>query len=98
MKTIFSILCSFLSFGIFADIAKFSVVVLSADDLKPIKGVQVHANFWEKNGWKAWTQAPHVDVDRQTTDKNGFCRLKGNTNCGNVCCFVYILPSRVRRS
>ena len=66
-----------------ADIAKFSVVVLSADDLKPIEGVQVHANFWENNGWKAWTQAPHVDIDQQTTDNNGFCRLKGKTNCGN---------------
>ena len=77
---------------IFADIANFSVVVLSADDLKPIEGVQVHANFWENNGWKAWTQAPHVDIDQQTTDNNGFCRLKGKTNCGNVCCFVSVPP------
>jgi hypothetical protein len=92
MKNYFLIFGSFLSIGIFADTAKFSVVVLSADDLKPIEGVQVHANFWENNGWKAWTQSPHVDVDRQTTDKNGFCRLKGKTNCGNVCCFVSVPP------
>ena len=92
MKNCFLILGSFLSIGIFADTAKFSVVVLSADDLKPIEGVQVHANFWENNGWKAWTQAPHIDVDQQTTDKNGFCRLKGKTNCGNVCCFVSVPP------
>ena len=92
MKNCFLILGSFLSIGIFADTAKFSVVVFSADDLKPIEGVQVHANFWENNGWKAWTQAPHVDVDQQTTDKNGFCRLKGKTNCGNVCCFVSVPP------
>ncbi|MBR5188311.1 MAG: hypothetical protein IKW18_07560, partial [Clostridia bacterium] len=92
MKNYFLIFGSFLSIGIFADTAKFSVVVLSADDLKPIEGVQVHANFWENNGWKAWTQAPHIDVDQQTTDKNGFCRLKGKTNCGNVCCFVSVPP------
>ena len=86
------VLCYVFPMWIFADIAKFSVVVLSADDLKPIEGVQVHANFWENNGWKAWTQAPHVDTDRQITDKNGFCRLKGKTNCGNVCCFVSVPP------
>ena len=92
MKTFLLILCCVLNSWIFADIAKFSVVVLSADDLKPIEGVQVHANFWENNGWKAWTQAPHVDIDQQTTDNNGFCRLKGKTNCGNVCCFVSVPP------
>ena len=92
MKTFLLILCCVLNSWIFADIAKFSVVVLSADDLKPIEGVQVHANFWENNGWKAWTQAPHVDTDRQITDKNGFCRLKGKTNCGNVCCLVSVPP------
>ena len=81
-----------LSFGIFADTAKFSVVVLSADDMVPIEGAQVQANFWEDNGWKAWTQAPHIDVDIQTTDKNGFCKLKGKTNCGNACCFVSVPP------
>ena len=86
------VLCYVFPMWIFADTAKFSVVVLSADDLKPIEGVQVHANFWENNGWKAWTQAPHVDTDRQITDKNGFCRLKGKTNCGNVCCFVSVPP------
>lgn len=86
------VLCYVFPMWIFADIAKFSVVVLSADDLKPIEGVQVHANFWENNGWKAWTQAPHVDIDQQTTDNNGFCRLKGKTNCGNVCCFVSVPP------
>ena len=86
------VLCYVFPMWIFADIAKFSVVVLSADDLKPIEGVQIHANFWENNGWKAWTQAPHVDIDQQTTDNNGFCRLKGKTNCGNVCCFVSVPP------
>ena len=92
MKTFFLILCCVLHSWIFADVAKFSVVVLSDDNLLPIEGAQIHANFWEDNGWKAWTQAPHVDVDRQTTDKNGFCRLKGKTNCGNVCCFVSVPP------
>ena len=92
MKTCLFVLCYVFPTWILADVAKFSVVVLSADDLKPIEGVQLHANFWEDNGWKAWTQAPHVDVDRQTTDKNGFCRLKGKTNCGNVCCFVSVPP------
>jgi hypothetical protein len=92
MKTFFLILCCVLHSWIFADVAKFSVVVLSDDNLLPIEGAQIHANFWENNGWKAWTQAPHVDTDRQITDKNGFCRLKGRTNCGNVCCIVSVPP------
>jgi len=92
MKTFLLILCCVLNSWIFADIAKFSVVVLSDDNLIPIEGVQIHANFWENNGWKAWTQAPHVDTDRQITDKNGFCGLKGKTNCGNVCCLVSVPP------
>jgi hypothetical protein len=92
MKTCFFIINCLLSSFILADIAKFSVVVLSKDDLMPIKGVQLQANFWEDNGWKAWTESPHVDVDRQITDKNGFCRFKGKTNCGNVCCFVTVPP------
>ena len=75
-----------------ADLAKFSAVVISDDNQMPIEGVQMQANFWENNGWKAWTQAPRVDVDSQTTDKNGFCRFKGKTNCGNVCCFVSTPP------
>lgn len=92
MKTCFFIISCLLSSFILADIAKFSVVVLSNDDLMPIEGVQLQANFWEDNGWKAWTESPHVDVDRQITDKNGFCRFKGKTNCGNVCCFVTVPP------
>ena len=93
MKTCFFILCYVLPFWIFADTAKFSTVVLSADDLKPIKGVQMQANFWDNNGWEAWTKAPHVDVDIQTTDGNGFCKFRGKTNCGNVCCFVSVPPN-----
>lgn len=92
MKTCFFIISCLLSSFILADIAKFSVIVLSKDDLMPIEGVQLQANFWEDNGWKAWTESPHVDVDRQITDKNGFCRFKGKTNCGNVCCFLTVPP------
>ena len=93
MKMLFFIFCSILPIWIFADLAKFSAVVLSEDNLMPIEGVQMQANFWEKNGWQAWTQAPRVEVDRQITDKNGFCKFRGKTNCGNVCCFVAIPPS-----
>ena len=93
MKMLFFIFCSILPIWIFADLAKFSVVVLSEDNLMPIEGVQMQANFWENNGWQAWTQAPRVEVDRQITDKNGFCKFRGKTNCGNVCCFVAIPPS-----
>ena len=65
MKMLFFIFCSILPIWIFADLAKFSVVVLSEDNLMPIEGVQMQANFWENNGWQAWTQAPRVEVPRQ---------------------------------
>ena len=70
MKTIFSILCSFLSFGIFADIAKFSVVVLSADDLKPIKGVQVMSTDQ--------IVSKYSGLDKYNGGISGFCKFIDN--------------------
>ena len=88
MKTFFLILCCVLHSWIFADVAKFSVVVVADDNMQPIEGVSVRANFSEDIGWRAWTESPKPFVDIKKTDKIGRCELKGKTNCGRVACWI----------
>ena len=74
--------------SLYADTAKFSVVVIDESTCKPIPGVTVRANFKEDIGWRAWTESPCPDGDVKVTDRDGRCRLTGKTNCGDVCCWV----------
>jgi hypothetical protein len=76
------------SMVLFGDVAKFSVVVVADDNMQPIEGVSVRANFSEDIGWRAWTESPKPFVDIKKTDKIGCCELKGKTNCGRVACWI----------
>lgn len=72
---------------LYADTAKFSVVVTD-DNQQPVEDVSVRANFSEDIGWRAWTESPTPYVAVEKTDRKGFCRLKGKTNCGRVACWI----------
>lgn len=72
----------------YADMAKFSALVIDDSTSMPISGVTVRANFAEDIGWRAWTESPRPDVDIKVTGRDGRCRLTGKTNCGDVCCWV----------
>ena len=64
--------------------AAYDLVVVDADTLKPIKGVDVVAWFSNNNGWKAWTESAPEYEDKKTTDENGRCHLAGETNNGRT--------------
>lgn len=76
------------SVGAFADMAKIGVVVVDEKSLDPIDGVTVNAYFQWDIGWRAWTESAPIVTDTKITDKNGFCRLEGKTNVGEVGCGV----------
>ena len=64
--------------------AAYDLVVVDADTNQPIKGVDVVAWFSNSNGWKAWTESAPEYEDKKTTDENGLCHLKGETNNGRT--------------
>lgn len=64
--------------------AAYDLVVVDADTNQPIKGVDVVAWFSNSNGWKAWTESAPEYEDKKTTDENGLCLLKGETNNGRT--------------
>ena len=69
---------------LFAATAAFELLVVDADTMVPIQGVDVVGWFSNNNGWKAWTESAPESLDNETTDENGRCRLKGETNTGNT--------------
>ena len=70
------------------EVAKFTAVAIDEVSGLPVEGVKIHANFEEYIGIRAWTDHPSPDSDVQITGADGSCKLKGKTNCGEVCCFV----------
>ena len=70
------------------EVARFAAVAIDEVSGLPVPGVKVHANFEEYIGIRAWTDSPNPDSDVQITGADGSCKLKGKTNCGEVCCFV----------
>ena len=70
------------------DVAHFTAVAIDEVSGLPVEGVKIHANFEEYIGIRAWTESPNPDSDVQITGADGSCKLKGKTNCGEVCCFV----------
>ena len=81
-------LLSIVAISAYGDLAKLNVVVVSAEDGKPIPGLLVSASFSNDNGWKAWTESAPINHDAQKTDILGRCRLSGKTNNGEVGCWV----------
>ena len=79
---------SVVAISAYGDLAKFNVVVVSAENGKPIPDLLVSASFGNDNGWKAWTESASVNHDAQKTDSYGRCRLSGKTNNGEVGCWV----------
>ena len=70
------------------EIAKFTAIAIDEVSGLPVPDVKIHANFDEYIGIRAWTDSPNPDSDVQITGADGSCKLKGKTNCGEVCCFV----------
>ena len=70
------------------DLATFTAVAIDETSGLPVEGVRMHANFEKDIGVRIWTESPVPDTDNQITGRDGSCKLKGKTNCGEVCCFV----------
>lgn len=68
--------------------AAFDTLVLDADAGKPVPGCVVHGHFEAKNGWTDYLAVCTNKEDRQTTDAQGRCRLRGRTNTGHVSAWV----------
>jgi len=74
----------FITIQLFAATAAYDLVVVDADTLTPVKGVNVVGWFSNSNGWKAWTESAPEYEDKKTTDENGRCHLAGETNNGRT--------------
>lgn len=79
-------------FQLLAATAAYDLVVVDADTNVPIKGVDVVGWFSNSNGWKAWTESAPEYEDRKTTDENGLCHLKGETNNGRTGANIHYPP------
>ena len=75
-----------------ADKAYLGVCVEDAVSHVPLQGVKVTANFEDDIGWRAWTESANPDIAEGFTDKQGFCRLSGKTNCGRSSIWVDKAP------
>ena len=79
-----SLIFGFIARSLVAATAGFDVVVVDADTGNPMPGVDVVGWFCNSNGWKAWTEDPPTYKDKATTDENGRCPVKGETNTGET--------------
>ena len=75
-----------------ADKAYLGVCVEDAVSHVPLQGVKVTANFEDDIGWRAWSESANPDIAEGFTDKHGFCRLSGKTNCGRSSIWVDKAP------
>jgi hypothetical protein len=64
--------------------AKIEVMVVDAENERPVEGIEVVASFSNDNGWKAWTESAPINHDRKLTDHHGRCYLSGKTNNGDI--------------
>ena len=71
----------------FVDVAKLGCLVLDDKSGQPLQGIGVTGVFHMDNGWLG-VKGNDNNVDESVTDANGFCQLRGRTNCGDACCFV----------
>ena len=77
-----------------AGLAHIETVVLDEVTGKPIKDVSVCGSFKIKgNLWDSVKGQPSPNFDYGRTDTQGRCKLKGETNCGRVSCFLESGPS-----
>ena len=78
----------------FADMAKVGIVVVDEMTRVPIEGATVKAWFQWNIGWRAWSEPTPIVTDTKITDKEGFCRLEGKTNVGEVGVVVQRIPGK----
>ncbi len=84
IKKTFLIVGALLYTHSYGDLAKIEVVVVDAENDRPVEGIEVVASFSNDNGWKVWTESAPINHDRKLTDHHGRCHLSGKTNNGNV--------------
>lgn len=93
-ERMFVLLVCLVSAGAFADMAKVGAVVVDEKSMAPIDGVTVKAWFQWDIGWRAWSESTPIVTDTRITDKNGFCRLEGKTNVGEVGVVAQMIPGK----
>ena len=71
-----------------ADRAYLSIYVEDAVNHVPLPDAKIVANFEDDIGWRAWSESANPDIAEGFTDKQGFCRLSGKTNCGRSSIWV----------
>ena len=75
-----------------ADRAYLSIYVEDAVNHVPLPDAKIVANFEDDIGWRAWSESANPDIAEGFTDKQGFCRLSGKTNCGRSSIWVDKAP------
>ncbi len=59
----------------------------------PLEGALVRGGFGNDNGWRALIESAPINEDFKTTDKDGNCWVKGETNTGEGGCAVRKPPA-----
>lgn len=93
-RIIMTVVLSMLMTGcIFADTAKLGVLVLDEATGQPIEGVKVRGGFRVRAGGLSVVKgAPLPNVCFSVTDRNGRCKIEGETNCGHAGAAVEEVP------
>ncbi len=77
----------------FADTAKLGVLVLDEETCLPIEGAKVRGGFRVRAGGLSVVKgAPLPNVCFSVTDRNGRCKIEGETNCGHAGAAVEEVP------
>jgi hypothetical protein len=86
-------LVSLMAGCVFADTAKLGVLVLDEETGMPVEGVKVRGGFKvQARSWSAVKCSPLPNECFKFTDKNGRCKVEGETNCGEAGAAVVNAP------
>ena len=84
----------FQGLSVCAGTANIEALVVDEVSGEPINDVEICGSFKiEGNPWDYVKGSPSPNLDCRKTDSNGRCKLKGDTNCGKVSCFLKSGPS-----
>ncbi len=74
------------------DTVRLQARVLEDESGSPMRNVDVTFNFTEDVGLRKWTESNKYHKMIAQTDDAGFCRMSGESNCGEAGCYVDTPP------
>lgn len=92
MKRILVIVVMVVNPWLIADMIRFSVLAVDADNGTPVPKAEIKAWFKVDIGWNAWSEPTPIVTDSRITDALGRCDMRGHSNAGHVSCSVVKPP------